>query len=85
MVKVCQSVEEKHIKKKLIFPDHYKFSKDEILKIVDEAENNDCQIIMTEKDYFKIKEFNIDKIRYLKVSLVVKNQENFISIIKNII
>ena len=73
------------IKKKLIFPDHYRFSKDEILKIVDEAENNDCQIIMTEKDYFKIKKFNIDKIRYLKVSLVVKNQENFISIIKNII
>ena len=69
----------------MIFPDHYRFSKDEILKIVDEAENNDCQIIMTEKDYFKIKEFNIDKIRYLKVSLVVKNQENFISIIKNII
>ena len=69
----------------MIFPDHYKFSKDEILKIVDEAENNDCQIIMTEKDYFKIKEFNIDKIRYLKVSLVVKNQEDFISIIKNII
>ena len=61
----------------MIFPDHYKFSKDEILKIVDEAENNDCQIIMTEKDYFKIKEFNIDKIRYLKVSFGSKKSGRF--------
>ncbi len=73
------------IKKKLIFPDHYRFSRDEILNIVDEAENNNCQTIMTEKDYYKIKEFKVDKIKYLKVSLILENQDNFISMIKNVI
>lgn len=73
------------IKKKFIFPDHYIFSKDEILNIVNEAENKDCQIIMTEKDYYKVKDFNIDKIKYLKVFLKVENHEEFISIIKSIL
>ena len=57
-----------NIEKKLIFPDHYVFSKNEIIKIVEEATNKDYQIVTTEKDYFKIKNFNIHKIKYLKVS-----------------
>ena len=61
------------------------FSKYEILNIVNEAEDKDCQIIMTEKDYYKIKDFNIDKIKYLKVFLKVENHEKFISKIKRIL
>ena len=30
------------------------------------------QVIMTEKDYFKIKDFKIDDINYLKVTLEIK-------------
>ena len=73
------------IKKKLIFPDHYRFTKNEILNIVKESENKNCQLIMTEKDYYKIKEFNIDKIKYVKVSLEIESQKDLISIIKNIL
>ena len=40
---------------------------------------------MTEKDYYKIKEFNIDKIKYVKVSLEIESQKDLISIIKNIL
>ncbi len=40
---------------------------------------------MTEKDYYKVKDFNIDKIKYLKVFLKVENHEEFISIIKSIL
>ena len=60
------------MKKKLIFPDHYKFSKNEIEILLDEAEKKNYQIIMTEKDYFKIKNFNLNKIKYLKISLEIK-------------
>jgi tetraacyldisaccharide 4'-kinase len=57
------------IEKKLVFPDHYEFKKTEIQNIINEADENNCQVIMTEKDYFKINHFNLDKINYLKVSL----------------
>ena len=40
---------------------------------------------MTEKDYFKIKNFNLKNINYLKVSLVIEEQENLLSMIKEII
>ena len=73
------------IEKKLIFPDHYNFSKNEILHILNEAKNKNCQIIMTEKDYYKIKKFNINEIKYLKVSLFLENKEYLISTIKKIL
>ncbi len=73
------------IKKKLIFPDHYNFSKKEILSILNEAKNEGCQIITTEKDYYKINKFNFDDIKYLKVSLILENKEDLISTIKKIL
>lgn len=72
------------IEKKLIFPDHYKFSRNEIQHIVDNAEKDNLQIIMTEKDYFKIKDFKINNIKYLKIQLVVDNQKKLLSRINSI-
>jgi tetraacyldisaccharide 4'-kinase len=66
------------IKKKLVFPDHYKFSRNEIKKIVDEARLKNYQVIMTEKDYFKIKDFKINNIGYLKVTLEIKLKQKLI-------
>ncbi|MDA9619022.1 tetraacyldisaccharide 4'-kinase [Candidatus Pelagibacter bacterium] len=66
------------IYKKIIFPDHYEFSKKEIENILNEAENKGCQIIMTEKDYFKVQNYKLEKINYLKVSLEIKNKEKFL-------
>ncbi len=71
------------IEKKLVYPDHYKFSKNEILKIIDEAKNNNYKLIMTEKDYFKIKNFNLNTIGYLKIELKIEKQEKLIEIINN--
>ena len=34
---------------------------------------------MTEKDYFKVKHFNLNKIDFLKVDLVLEQKEKFIS------
>ena len=73
------------VEKKLIFPDHYNFSRKEIEEILREAESKDFQIIMTEKDYFKIDHFNLEKIKYLKILLKVDNQEIFIDEIRKLI
>ena len=73
-----------NINKKLVFPDHYEFNKTEIQNIKDEARDNNYQIIMTEKDYFKIKEFDIDNLEYLKISLEITDKEKFIKTIHNL-
>lgn len=62
------------IEKKIIFPDHYQFKKKEVQDIVKEAESKNYQIIMTEKDYFKIKNYNFEQINYLKVSLEINRK-----------
>ncbi len=74
-----------NIKKRLIFPDHYNFSKEEIISIVNEAKKNDLHIIMTEKDYFKIKKFKINEVKYLKVKLIIENEKEFINEISKVI
>jgi tetraacyldisaccharide 4'-kinase len=73
-----------NIIKKLIYPDHYKFTKKEISKIVDDANKKNAGVIITEKDYYKIKEFNLDNIEYLKVILKIENNEKFIQLISKI-
>jgi tetraacyldisaccharide 4'-kinase len=70
-----------NIEKKLIFPDHYNFSKDEIENINEEAKANNYQIITTEKDYFKIKDFKFENIRYLKVALDISKKNELLKII----
>ena len=69
------------VKKKLIYPDHYNFSKKEISNIIQEAKINDYQIITTEKDYFRIKDFKYDEIKYLKVSLDIKDKKKLLEVI----
>jgi tetraacyldisaccharide 4'-kinase len=73
-----------NIKKKLIFPDHYEFTETEILNIVEEADNNNYEIITTEKDYFRIKDFKNDKIKYLKVSLEIQEKERLLQLISKL-
>ena len=81
-----QLIEENNldIVKKFIFPDHYEFSKHEIFNIIEEAKNKKCQIIMTEKDYFKIKKFGISGIEFLKVSLEINDKQKFIKTVANL-
>ena len=73
-----------NVKKKLIFPDHYKFKKDEIESIINDANRDKLKIVMTEKDFFKIKKFNFKNIGYLKVFLEIKEKEKLIARIKKI-
>ena len=71
------------ISKKIIFPDHYEFSRNEIQNIVDEAKSNNYQIIMTEKDYFKVNKYKLETVNYLKVTLEINEKEKFLSKVKS--
>jgi tetraacyldisaccharide 4'-kinase len=78
---------EKHnlnIEDRLIFPDHYQFNQIEINKIIEQSEKKQCQIVMTVKDYFKVKHFNIQKSGYLEVSLKINDKKDFINILNSI-
>ena len=66
------------IQEKMVYPDHYELTKREMLKIVDYSRKNDFQIVMTEKDYYKIKDFNLKNIKYLRVKLEIEKEEEFI-------
>jgi len=57
------------IKKKLIFPDHYEFSKSEIKEMSNYAKRNKFELVTTEKDYFRIKKYNFKNIKFLKIKL----------------
>ena len=67
-----------NVQKKMVYPDHYEFTKNEMLKIVEHAKKNDFQIVMTEKDYYKIKDFSLENIKYLRIKLEIEKEEEFI-------
>ena len=73
-----------NLKKKWAFPDHYEFKKSEIDKILNEAENNDYEIVTTEKDYYRLNNNNKKKIKYAKIELEIENKDKFINKILNI-
>ena len=72
------------IAKKYIFPDHYTFSKKEINNFINEAKKNNYQIICTEKDYHRIKEYDIKEIDYLRIELILEKKERLIKKIQSI-
>ncbi|MAC44814.1 MAG: tetraacyldisaccharide 4'-kinase [Pelagibacteraceae bacterium] len=82
-----QLLEENELKifEKLIYPDHYVFSKNEIENIMIRAKKENLKIVMTEKDYHKIKKFNFDNLEYLKILLEINEKHIFLNTIKNLI
>ena len=67
-----------NIKKKLIFPDHYEFSKLEIKEMIGEAKENKFELITTEKDYFRIKKYNFKNVKFLKIKLNIFKKDKLI-------
>ena len=51
---------------------------------MEKAKKNKCEIIMTEKDFFKIKDFKLQNINYLKVSLEIERKDNLIKILNKL-
>ena len=65
----------------LEFPDHYQYTISDINKIIKKAKNLNCKIITTEKDYYRLKNLNINEIKIVKSSIKILNEEKFLSAI----
>ncbi|MAW17041.1 MAG: tetraacyldisaccharide 4'-kinase [Pelagibacteraceae bacterium] len=67
------------VEKKFSFPDHFHYKKSDIQSMINESLKNDCELITTEKDYFRIKDLGFDKIQYLKIELKIFEKEKIIN------
>ena len=73
-----------NICKNLEFPDHYIYKNEDINKILNISNEMDYKIITTEKDFLRLDNEKIDKIKYIKSDLQITNEEKLIgSILKN--
>ena len=68
-----------NVQKKISFPDHYEIKKKEIEQITEEAANNNLDLITTEKDFYRVKDYGFKDLRYLKVDLKIEEKNKFIT------
>ena len=73
-----------HLGKKISFPDHYNYDLKDLNKLIDFSIKNNLTLITTEKDYFRIKHYNLPQIKYLSVNLKIENKEKLEEEIINI-
>ena len=64
--------------KDIEFPDHYEYTKTDISNILIEAKNLECEIITTEKDYFRLHNNNLHKFKIIKSELKIIDEDNFV-------
>ena len=67
--------------KDIEFSDHHKYKKNEIDKIIDEANRLSCKLITTEKDFLRLDKNFINKIKFVKSELKIIDEEKFIKAI----
>ena len=67
-----------NIIKHIEFPDHYNYTQKDIDQIIDEANNLNCKIITTEKDYFRIDNKGINQIKFLISELEILEEDKMI-------
>ena len=72
---------ELNILKELEFPDHYKYTKSDIDKILDEADNLNCEIITTEKDFIRLDNFKKDRIKVMRSELKIVDENKLLKFI----
>jgi len=65
------------IKEKKIYPDHYKIPNEILNKLKLKAKNNNLSLITTEKDFFRLSKSQRKNIKFLKISLKIKDIKNF--------
>ena len=62
--------------KQIIYPDHFQFTEKNYKVLFQEAENNNCDLITTEKDWVRIKEEFKDKVYYTKLNTLLIGKES---------
>jgi len=69
--------------KEMTYPDHYKYNKNDIDKIITQAKKLNAKIITTEKDYVKINSKDKEKINFLEIVLEIQKKDKLINFIKD--
>jgi len=67
------------------FPDHHKYSENELENLFDKAKKHSAVLLTTEKDYFRISESYKQNIKCLKIEVEIENRNQIIEEIKKII
>jgi len=70
---------------KIKFPDHHKYSENELENLFHKAKKNNAVLLTTEKDYFRIGGSYKQNINCLKIEVEIENRKQFIEEIKKII
>ena len=64
-----------NVSKKIIFPDHHKFSNIDLKKLNYYASKDNLTLITTEKDFFRLNKAQRKNIKFLKIKLEIRNRE----------
>jgi len=70
-----------NISKDIEFPDHYKYTNDDINQILNLANILNSKIITTEKDYLRLENNKTKKIDYIKSTLKIVDENKLINTI----
>ena len=64
--------------KDLEFSDHYSYTKQDIDEILTDADNLNCEIITTEKDFLRLNNYNVNEIKIMKTELKILDEDRLI-------
>ncbi len=67
------------------FPDHYSYKESDLKKLKNLAKVKNCELLTTEKDYFRIKKSFRKNINFLKVELSVDQEKQFYKYLNEIL
>jgi tetraacyldisaccharide 4'-kinase len=73
------------VKKKVSFPDHYLYTKKDLKNLRALSKRNNCELITTEKDYFRIKNLGYGNINFLLIKLKILKKLELIEELKKYI
>ena len=62
------------INRKIIFPDHHKFTNIDLKKLKDCAKKENLTLVTTEKDFFRLNKIQRKNIKFLKIKLEIKDK-----------
>ena len=62
----------------ITFPDHYNYQDKDISEIINKANSNNAEIITTEKDFKRIPQNFIEKIRFLEINTKIKDENKLV-------
>ena len=70
------------VKKTISFPDHYKYNKNEMNKLLKTAKESQLELVTTEKDHFRLKKMGYTDISHIDVKLKIEKEEELIEELK---